>query len=578
MIDWAGVLENSVWLAGLAVIFSAFSLASYNAGTQGLGRQQVWALCTSSAWTLTGAILFCVGMLLTADSWLEATLWSLLLPAISILWALYRPVTTPATATTTATASHTGQAIAQYGKAVAGRRDAIGRVAERIVRFELVWLLLLSPLFLFPGNGWPGILAVAALALIWVARWLAQGHFVPATPLNWPIFVMMVMVAVSLFVTFDPAFSLEKVTGLLFGIGVYYAIIGFVSSGGRLDRVAAGYAAAGLLLALVGLLATDWTSKFSFMRGVVGKLPTLLTGLPGAENGINSNETAGALLWVLPVQLSLVGIAWSGEFRPAGYRKAVLVGAIAASALSAGVLLLAESRAALVAIAIGLLVFLWAVVPRTRQVAMAAGALAVVAAGIILYMGPVNILKSIFSGSASFQLGDYLRSAQSRMEIWSRAIYAIQDFPLTGTGMNAFRRLMPALYPTSYPPDADLAHAHNHLLQVALDLGLPGLVAYVALWLLCIALLVDLWRRPQTGWVRWIAGGIGGGLVAYAIFGMVDTVALGAKPGVFFWGLAGLLVATWQREVAAPDATEFEGSAEASTGRLTGEHEAVMIE
>ena len=303
-----------------------------------------------------------------------------------------------------------------------------------------------------------------------------------------------------------------------------------------------------------------------------------LDGLPGAENGINPNETAGALLWVLPVQLALVRIAWSRDFRSARYGKAILAGAAAAAAISAGVLLLAESRAALVGIVAGCLVLLWAIVPHIRRVAIAGGALAVIAVAAALYVGLSDIVGSVFSQSASFGLGDYLRSAQSRMEIWSRALYGIQDFPLTGMGMNAFRRLMPALYPSSYPPNADLAHAHNHLLQVALDLGLPGLVAYVALWLVCLALVVGLLRRSNTGPIRWLAGGIGGGLAAYAVYGMVDTVALGAKPGIFFWALIALLVATWQREQAASNGPEGTVRAEAATGRLTGEYEAVMIE
>jgi O-antigen ligase len=33
--------------------------------------------------------------------------------------------------------------------------------------------------------------------------------------------------------------------------------------------------------------------------------------------------------------------------------------------------------------------------------------------------------------------------AAGRMELWSRAIYGIQDFPITGMGMNAFRKVMP---------------------------------------------------------------------------------------------------------------------------------------
>ena len=42
-----------------------------------------------------------------------------------------------------------------------------------------------------------------------------------------------------------------------------------------------------------------------------------------------------------------------------------------------------------------------------------------------------------------------------------------------------------------------------------------------------------------------MAAGLGAGLLAFLIFGITDTVALGAKPGVFFWALVSICVALW---------------------------------
>jgi len=53
-------------------------------------------------------------------------------------------------------------------------------------------------------------------------------------------------------------------------------------------------------------------------------------------------------------------------------------------------------------------------------------------------------------------------------------------------GMNDFRRVMPVLFTTVRGTNLDVAHAHNQLLQVALDVGLVGLVAYVSLWLVAV--------------------------------------------------------------------------------------------
>jgi putative inorganic carbon (HCO3(-)) transporter len=136
--------------------------------------------------------------------------------------------------------------------------------------------------------------------------------------------------------------------------------------------------------------------------------------------------------------------------------------------------------------------------------------------------------------------------AGSRLEIWSRALYALADFPFTGMGLNVFRHIVPVMYPLFLvSPDVDIAHAHNHLLQVAVELGLPGLVAYVAIGLISTAMLVGVWRRSNRDQLPALAAGLGTGLLAYFIYGLTDTVALGAKPSVALWALLGLVVATF---------------------------------
>jgi putative inorganic carbon (HCO3(-)) transporter len=100
------------------------------------------------------------------------------------------------------------------------------------------------------------------------------------------------------------------------------------------------------------------------------------------------------------------------------------------------------------------------------------------------------------------------------------------------------------LYPLfTIPPDVDFAHAHNHLLQVALDLGLPGLIAYLSLWLTSAVMLHRIWSCSQ-GWEGrlWVLG-LGGSMLGYFIYGLTDAVALGAKPGFLWWYLLGLIAA-----------------------------------
>jgi putative inorganic carbon (hco3(-)) transporter len=133
-----------------------------------------------------------------------------------------------------------------------------------------------------------------------------------------------------------------------------------------------------------------------------------------------------------------------------------------------------------------------------------------------------------------------------RLDIWQRALQGLDDFPLTGMGMNTFRQVMPILYPPFLvDPTWDFAHAHNHFLQAGLDLGLPGLIAYLALWLGTAFLLFQVILKSDSQFYRAAALGLSGGFSAYFVYGLTDTVALGAKPGFVFWWALGLGTATF---------------------------------
>jgi len=141
----------------------------------------------------------------------------------------------------------------------------------------------------------------------------------------------------------------------------------------------------------------------------------------------------------------------------------------------------------------------------------------------------------------------------SRFEIWSRALYGLQDFSFTGMGMGTFRRVAPVLYPFfMISPDKDVAHAHNLFLQTGLDLGIPGLIATLALWIGAFAMLLIVYNRSSEKKVafgmsaRPLALGLAGGLLAHGVYGLTDAVAIGAKPGFLWWYLLALIAGLYK--------------------------------
>jgi O-antigen ligase len=135
-------------------------------------------------------------------------------------------------------------------------------------------------------------------------------------------------------------------------------------------------------------------------------------------------------------------------------------------------------------------------------------------------------------------------SWSARLELWSRGLWAIADFPLTGTGLNMFRRMVWQLYPLfHFEYGKDIGHAHQTFLQVALDLGLPALVSYLALATGALVAGWHTYRESPRRLTRSIALGGLVGLVAHLAWGFTDAVALGAKQGFLWWAVVALIAA-----------------------------------
>ena len=159
---------------------------------------------------------------------------------------------------------------------------------------------------------------------------------------------------------------------------------------------------------------------------------------------------------------------------------------------------------------------------------------------LLIGLGPQRIQRLWLAPPQETAVGS-LSTLNFRQDLWPWAVQAISDFPFTGIGLGAFREAARRLYPLPLSPDIDFAHAHNVFLQVALDVGLPGLIAYVAILLVCVAVAWQLAKSEQA--LRAISLGLLASLAAFHVYGLADTLALGSKSAVLLWAIFGLLAA-----------------------------------
>lgn len=406
--------------------------------------------------------------------------------------------------------------------------------AEKLVQWEWLALLALLVLALLPVS--PARLVLLAVAALWLVNWLAQGRVLPSTPYNLGIWLMFGMTAISLLFTFDPATSLPKiavfVTGIaMFGSATYVArtqINGFWYIFAFLVLTGAG-------MALIGLFGTPWTGVFEPLNLARESLPESLQTIPGAIGGmVNANELAGVLVWLAPLLVA----ASLGLRRPLWRRHRLwYLGLLGCTVLVLGVLVATQSRGGIVALLAGLIAIAFSMVrSRWRIVLVILIAVLITTSYLAIRNAPQS--NDIFSDTLGLD---------SRIEIWERGITALGDYPITGVSFNGFRRVVHALYPTFLVPvSIDLAHAHNHLLQTALDMGIPGLVGYLSLWLLSGVMIWEamgrLRRSRSTDHPYYaILAGLGGSMIAGWTFGMVDAIALGARPSFVWWLLLAMI-------------------------------------
>ncbi len=146
-----------------------------------------------------------------------------------------------------------------------------------------------------------------------------------------------------------------------------------------------------------------------------------------------------------------------------------------------------------------------------------------------------------------------------RVQLWESSIRMALDHPILGVGMDNFLYHYRGSYilPGAVA-EPNLSHPHNLVLNFWLQIGIPGLAAFV--WVLAaLARSYQLaWRTARSPWSRAILAGIAGAAVDLFAHGAVDNSYFLADLAFHFWLLAGVLVIISRHAAALPDLERIE--------------------
>jgi putative inorganic carbon (HCO3(-)) transporter len=403
------------------------------------------------------------------------------------------------------------------------------------------WPLLgLAGLSLLNATPVQGIVLLG-LGLWWTGQ-VGAGRL--ARPWPWaagPAGALLILAVPGLFISPDWQVSLPKLAGLGLDLTIGAAVFGAFradppqptspASAHRAPPSALAVVLAGLgaALALATPFTADFAGKVSSLLPITWArgLPSLLPGLTrdsfgNVQAGLHANELGGTLALLLPFALALALL--SKEETIARFRLP-RTAFLATAGLMGAALVLLGSRSGLLGALAGAGLVVWVARPRWRGVyGLAAGAVILAGLGLALLRAedPANV------DTVSF-----------RLELWARTVTMIRDAPFTGIGLNAFPLVQPDLYPIlHHEATGFVAHAHNIYLQTAVDLGVPGLIAFLAL----LGALAGAARRGLAVSPSPLLLGAAASLVAWGAHGLADAITLGAKPVVLVGLCAGILL------------------------------------
>ena len=422
--------------------------------------------------------------------------------------------------------------------------------AEPWLKAEAVCLFIATPFLLLPT-----VLARATwfCAILLVGIWLAQRVLkqqliVPASPLStcWYLFGGMVLVGVA--VSADMALTLPETAGMLLGFAWWRLLTRITQT--KFDNVISILLLLGMAISitLMGLVSMEWPDKIAWLAPITEKITDGIILLPDHSTDVNANLVAATILLYLPLVISLtVEIS-------ATRRWLFMLGILLITSLLF-LELLTQSRAGWVATVVGL-AFLYALkrgwFTGKWQKKQLIAALFIASFFTLLLISQTDFSRlqdAWLNPPTETEIGS-LHTLSFRQEMWRWGAVVIQDYPFTGVGFGTFRAVVQRQYPIAVPITYDVSHAHNMYLQLALDVGIPGLLAYVAMMLVCGLMCIELSHRG--GLLRAFGQGVLASLVAYHVWGLIDTLPLGSKPTLIFWMLLGVLTGIYSHS-AKPD-------------------------
>ena len=256
----------------------------------------------------------------------------------------------------------------------------------------------------------------------------------------------------------------------------------------------------------------------SVVYGVVRPSPPINRLQVGRFTWLAIHPTVSGVIAALGALLAVAYLLWGGRPRPGPrWHPLAYAGLLV---VAGGATLAAQTRGAVLGLTAGIVTFVIVVVSGRTRLTVVVGLLA---AAIVVALTATDTITTYFARGAS---EEELATLNSRTELWDAALGAFAEEPLFGYGVGASRVI--------FYEETGLGGGHNAVVNIAVELGLFGLICWLALVASTYLSGLRLGGSPTSGIAADRAI-----IVSVLVFLMVD--------GIFFEGVGAVtnVASTW---------------------------------
>ena len=395
-------------------------------------------------------------------------------------------------------------------------KDRFTGTADVIIKWSLLAILFAAPFSKSISE-----ISITLAITAWLLKKAVSGSFRPAdTELNIPFLIFSLAIVPSLFTSAYPLLSVKAfLTKAIKFVLLYFVIVESINTRSKLKDLCAIGLLSAIIIVIDGLVQYGFVVPDFLHNYPLFKLRSewdeggFYRGFPTASFPYPNDLSAWILLVLFPIACLTIFDLKKKRIR------------YIAGVLSFGLfylLFLAKARAAWIGLSIS-----------TVYVALSKKKIWLIGLLVLLVALPFLL---------RMEMADYIfgiKSIKDRIFMWDTSWRIFREHPIIGNGLNTFFVKFRE-YRTDEFRGQKGSYAHNCYLQMAADIGVVGLAAFLWLLLAYFISMIKALRKVEDGFQNSLAWGISIGVFAFLVHSFFDTNLYSLNLATLFWFAIGL--------------------------------------